>query len=464
MEAAMATNKKQSTDMASDIRNALTEVTRDWTRTRKSEMRSPASRSYRAQRMTRERGVQFKEAAAEIMEQAYMQASGNGELPANARQIMYAARGHIQKRTGKQLEPNYFTQTLLPDYVQETGVDWDVVYDARGHFSEPHGGNSFGIGTLDVRNYLAGFNDPSFIDAGFSQGKVETKGPSGSFGAVLFIEKEGFDPILKAAQIANKYDIAIMSTKGMSVTAARELVDQMCHDHDVPLLLLHDFDKAGFSIAGTLQRDTRRYEFQNSIEVIDLGLSLADVEAMGLESEYQHHPKGRRDVLEENLRTNGASEEEIAFMFRDFGTLKSTRRVELNAMTSPQFVAFIERKLKENGVTKIVPEQELLAEIYTGMERGRRLEEAAEDLEKIDMEDFEPPNDLEKRVRKMLKTDPAMRWDAAVAKIVAAAADDEGDAVGEGTRSKKPRPKKQASRQPKKQIRRRGRAPAKRVR
>ena len=42
---------------------------------------------------------------------------------------------------------------------------------------------------------------------------------------------------------------------------------------------------------------------------------------MGLESEYQHHPKGHRQMLENNLRTNGASEEEIAFMFRDFEKL-----------------------------------------------------------------------------------------------------------------------------------------------
>ena len=46
----------------------------------------------------------------------------------------------------------------------------------------------------------------------------------------------------------------------------------MCHEHDIPLLLLHDFDKSGFSITGTLQRDTRRYEFRNSITTIDLGL------------------------------------------------------------------------------------------------------------------------------------------------------------------------------------------------
>ena len=460
----MAKKTDRPRDLANDIIGLVREGTKKWTRTVKAEERSPSSRAYRMSRMTRERGMSLKEAAAQIMERAYMQASGNGQYPANARQIMYAARPHIQKETGRQLDDNYFTQTLLPDYLEENDVDWDVVYDARGHFTEPHGGKTFGIGTLDVRNYLAEFDDPSVIDASFSQATVKTKGPSGNFGAVLFIEKEGFAPLFATAQIAEQFNVAIMSTKGMSVTAARHLADEMCADHDIPLLLLHDFDKAGFSIAGTLQRDTRRYEFQNSIKVADLGLSLEDVEAMGLESEHQHHPKGRRDVLEENLRTNGASEEEIAFMFRDFDTLRSTRRVELNAMTSPQVVAFIERKLLENGVTKVVPEQELLAEIYTGMERGRRLEEAAEDLEKIDMEDFAPPKDLEKRVRKMLKKDPAMRWDAAVAKIVAAAADDEGDAEGEGTRSKKPRPKKQASRQPKKQVSQRGRAPAKRVR
>jgi hypothetical protein len=105
---------------------------------RKSEERSPASQSYRAARLTRQRGVSLKEATAQIMEAAYLQASGNSSLPANARQIMYAARGHIREMTGKPLDDNYFTQTLLPDYMLETGVTWDVIYDARGHFAEPH--------------------------------------------------------------------------------------------------------------------------------------------------------------------------------------------------------------------------------------------------------------------------------------------------------------------------------------
>jgi len=404
-------------DMANDLIDIIREGTKKWTRTVKAEERSPSSRFYRASRMTAERGISFKEAAAEIMGEAYLKVSGDGQLPANARQIMYAARGHIQKATGRQLKDNYFTQTLLPDYVDEHGVDWDVIYDARGHFTEPHDGETFGLGTLEVRNYLADLNDPSITDACLSQVEVKTKGPSGNFGAVLFIEKEGFAPILEAARIAERFDLAIMSTKGMSVTAARELADEMCSDHDIPLLLLHDFDKAGFSIAGTLQRDTRRYAFKNDIDVIDLGLSLADVEAMALESEYQHHPKQQRHALEENLRTNGASEAEISYMFRDFDRLRSTRRVELNAMTSPQFVDFVERKLLEHGIAKVVPDQELLAEVYVGIERGRRLKETIEQIGEIDMQDCRPPEDLEERVQQMLQKDPALRWDAAVAKI-----------------------------------------------
>ena len=97
--------------------------------------------------------------------------SGNGSLPANARQLMYAARGHIQKVTGQELDSNYFTQTLLPDYVMETGVSWDVVYDARGHFNEPHAGHGFGIGTLEVRRYLEDLHEPSITEAGIRPGQ-----------------------------------------------------------------------------------------------------------------------------------------------------------------------------------------------------------------------------------------------------------------------------------------------------
>ena len=158
--------------------------------------------------------------------------------------------------------------------------------------------------------------------------------------------------------------------------------------------------------------------FRTASQVIDLGLSLEDVKAMGLEAEYQHHPKESKSALMDNLRENGASEDEIAFMFQDFDRLRSTRRVELNAMTSPQFIAFVERKLRDSGVAKIVPDKNLLAEIYTSMERGRRLKEAVENLDEINMKGFRAPEDLHRRVKKLLKERPELRWDAAIAEIV----------------------------------------------
>jgi hypothetical protein len=91
----MAEKPKRPRSMADDIIGVIREGTKKWTKTVKAEERSPASRSYRYARMTRERGISFKEAAVEIMESAYLKVSGNGEYPANARQIMYAARPHI---------------------------------------------------------------------------------------------------------------------------------------------------------------------------------------------------------------------------------------------------------------------------------------------------------------------------------------------------------------------------------
>jgi hypothetical protein len=114
-----------------------------------------------------------------------------------------------------------------------------------------------------------------------------------------------------------------MSTKGVSVTACRWLVDEMCED--VPLLVVHDFDKAGFTILSTLQRNTRRYSFRGNPQVVDLGLRLADVRALDLEPEAVFDG-GTTSARRFNLSENGATEEEIEFLLH--------RRVDLNAMTN----------------------------------------------------------------------------------------------------------------------------------
>jgi hypothetical protein len=170
----------------------------------------------------------------------------------------------------------------------------------------------------------------------------------GNFGAVLFIEKEGFSELLKAAKIAERFDVALMSTKGMSVVAARALADEMYHDHDIPLLLLHDFDKSGFSIASarhavvriSKQHQDHRYRSESGGRYRN-----------GTGKRIPAPSQGRQSRADRQSLDNGATDEEIEFMFQDFDRLRSTRRVELNAMTSPDFISFIERKLPEHGIT-----------------------------------------------------------------------------------------------------------------
>jgi hypothetical protein len=88
----------------------------------------------------------------------------------------------------------YFTQTLLPDYMvehpHETG-EWDVVYDARGHFVEPHVRMRLGLGTIDVRKYVACWHDGDAAkDLGVEIDEIyPTKGPTNRYRFALFIEK-----------------------------------------------------------------------------------------------------------------------------------------------------------------------------------------------------------------------------------------------------------------------------------
>jgi len=365
----------------------------------------------------REHVVSMKEAAFSVMEQAYAKASDGGTLPANARQIMYAARPRILRITGRDsFDDAYFTQQLLPDFIEmypELCADWDVVYDARGSFIEPHTDREVAIGTLEVRNYLQQRGVKKRELGGLrEEPQFPTYGPENRYRAILFIEKEGFDPLLRAAQIAERFDIAIMSTKGMSTTAARQLLDQLSPRVE-QILVLHDFDVSGFTICGTLGRNSRRYQFRNkAIRVIDIGLRLADVQALDLQSEPVA-VSGKWTSRAKTLAQYGATGEEIAFL-RD-------QRVELNAMTSRQFVDHLEAKLAEHGVGKMIPDEKVLEG------HARYLLEvliANQELEKILPEVRKQaaaqqlPADLRKLVAKQFEKTPAWAWDRAVVDLV----------------------------------------------
>jgi hypothetical protein len=120
---------------ADKIIGAVQGVTKKWAKQRKAEERHAVAQLNRYDAMTRRRSVTIREAAFAIMEEAYLKASANDTLPAHARQVMYAARRYIQKHADRELGHRfqYFTQQLLPEYIEWVDVAWNIVYDARGN-------------------------------------------------------------------------------------------------------------------------------------------------------------------------------------------------------------------------------------------------------------------------------------------------------------------------------------------
>jgi hypothetical protein len=402
------------TSPAEAIRGAVESVTKDWAKQRKAEERDRSAVLNRRHRLVRSTRLTIRAAAELVMEKAYLAASDNGSLPVRPRQIFYAARPMIIEKTGETgFSSNYFSQNILIAHMEGHDCDdWDIVWDARGHFIEPHTGVEAPLGTLEVRQYLG--QRPSFQSAP-RVSLFPTRGPENRFSNILFIEKEGFHPLLEAAQLQERFDVAVMSTKGMSVTASRRLVDELTPSID-HIFVLHDFDRSGFSILGTLGTDSRRYQFYNNPPIVDLGLRLADVVDMDLQSEpVPPISRGEWMARMDTLRLHGATPAEIEFLAKD--------RVELNAMTSRQLIEFIERKFAEHGVKKVIPDDTVLEE------HARRVIEQSlieREITKISPELSKRaaatvlPEDLRNQIEEFLEEHPESPWDAALAQIIAA--------------------------------------------
>jgi hypothetical protein len=371
--------------------------------------------------------ISIKEAAYQVMTEAYLVASAprsqdEPRLPANTRQVMYVARPKVMALTNDKCwkRSSYFMQVLLPDYVNDhpdETADWDVVFDDRGHLIEPHTETQIGLGTLAVRHYLANWHADvsSDLDAFTIDHAVETTGPGNRYHFALFIEKEGFDAPLAAAQIAARYDLAIFSTKGQSVTASRMLVEALSR-HGVIVLVVHDFDKYGIEILHTLRSNTRRYTYACEPKGTDLDFRLGDVH--GLEREHIDYPKAKKSPAK-NLRKCGATEEECAFLVRRENGQWMGDRVELNAMTSSQFITWLEGKLAAEGVEKVVPDADTLAKAYRRAVRKAKLQKAMDALcAELDAEPDAPvPEDLSDQVRAAI-TGKALAWDEAIWQLV----------------------------------------------
>jgi hypothetical protein len=414
------------------LQASLKKVTADFTRAKMQVYRQRQERvsQWQIDRWEKQdEDRQLKAAAYKVIPKAYAATSDNGQLPAKVRQIYYQVRPLVMELTGGKIWKNSdtFTQGVFNDYVRDhprETADWDVVYDARGHLTEPHLKRQIGIGTLEVRSYVKSWAETSDFDFKIDiLDTVITRGPANRYQFALFIEKEGFDSLLERAKISERYDLAIFSSKGQSNVATRKLVDELSAK-GVTILVAHDFDIAGFTIAHWLWHDNERYRFRFPPKVIDLGLRLADVQRLGLQSEEQVHYQ-KKDPTEKFVDWWDESEDEPEVTEEEADFLRGRRtwnswigqRVELNAMTSRQFVDWLEEKLQKAGVKKVVPDAQVLGKAW---HRALWLARVRKQIAKVKPEPLASlPKKLAADLRRQLERAPEMSWDAALAQIAA---------------------------------------------
>ncbi len=143
---------------AADILGVTKSVTKKWTKQRLSEERGNRSRGSRAYVYSSR--VNFTDITRIILPGAYLHASGDGQFTLGKRQLYYACRESFKERTGRELDYDYFSQTLLVQYMNrhpET-ADWKITADPRGTLTIPNAAYDVKIpcGTIQIDEYLKG--------------------------------------------------------------------------------------------------------------------------------------------------------------------------------------------------------------------------------------------------------------------------------------------------------------------
>lgn len=356
-------------------------------RARTAKERAQAREAERAVKEGKAVWLNKKEAVFKVLPEAIRQVRGGADLSFSSHTLFYKIRPLALKllRPGATLDASHVEQMLIPEWEREHGPIAGLYREPRGILHHPHdpdGERDLRLGTLTVAQYIP---------------------PQWSYNKILVIEKAGLWPPIRDARIAERYDMAVILTEGYGTAACRDLLAKL-PTGQVQIFVLHDADPDGYNIARTLGEETERMP-DHRVEIIDIGLHVEHAQDIGLETE----PFIRSSALPTGL-VGQLSPTALAWFtgkpisLDHLGQAKKWqgKRVELNAFTSPELIAYIEERLVRHGAAgKVVPPDQILRDeaaqwvrIYT----QRIVEEAIAEMIN--------PDDIARQVRASLDLEP----------------------------------------------------------
>jgi hypothetical protein len=289
------------------------------------------SKAVRTTRGVNASAVSQKDVVLNHLDEVIAAVSGVEGYRFNSRQLFYALRPIVMNETGRELQLGNFTR-IIDDYEKEEGEIPLMYREPRGSITHPHRDETISLSTLTVEQY---------------------KRPAWTFNKLLYIEKEGAQEALKQDRWGERNDCAVMSSKGFSTRAARDLIDKLVeHDEPIEVFCAHDADAAGTMIYQTLQDETRA-RGARKITIINIGLEPWEAATMRLEVEtLEVDTNARRKPVANYIRHEDG----------DWDEWLQTHRVELNAMTTPELIGWLDRKMHEFGAGKLIPPADVLEE------------------------------------------------------------------------------------------------------
>jgi hypothetical protein len=329
-----------------------------------------------------------KDVILAALPEAITKASGDGRYRFSLRQLFYAVRPAFLASIGKEPDYGYFAG-VVADY--EAGTDIPGIYrDARGTLYHPHTGEEIPLGTLSVEGYAR---------------------PAWTFNKILYCEKEGFFSILRAIRWPERHDCALVSSKGFASRAARDVLDLLGErGEELAFFCIHDADGPGTKIYESPQEGTRARPGRR-VRIINLGLEPEEALAMSLQVEAVERKDGRSVPVAE-------------YVSPAWRRWLQSHRAELNAMSTPDFVAWLDRKMAEHDRGKVVPPAEVMeAQFRQDLEgevrrritrallrRARVAERTRRAVRSCESEVVEALAALSRRLAVALQDSPAKLW------------------------------------------------------
>ncbi|WP_059051408.1 ATP-binding protein [Paenibacillus senegalimassiliensis] len=288
-------------------------------------MLSANKEQYKYRVKTSNRGARNeKELILSNLPAAIQKTSGNGTHIFSLRQLYYGVRPYVMEALDKEPEYNYFCR-LISEYENDYGEIEGMYRDPRGIMYHPHRGDEIPLGTIAVQNYAR---------------------PEWTFNKIIFIEKEGYFASLKDVKFPERYDCALITSKGFANRAVKDVFDLLGEtDEEITFFCVHDADAAGTMIYETLQHSTISRPGRK-FKVINLGLDPEEAIAMGLQVESFKRGNRHRPTA--------------SYINYEWEDWLQESRVELNAMTTPQFIQWLENKMEEYGHKKVIPNDTVL--------------------------------------------------------------------------------------------------------